>query len=257
MAVHGQNVWYELLTTDVDAAIRFYGEIMGWTTQPFEGSDPDAPYVMWTLGDRAIGGVMTLTEEASKMGATPHWMAYTAVDDVDEVAARVKQLGGAVHREPSDIPEVGRFAMLADPQGAAFSIFQALGDMPDNRSNAPGNFCWSELNTADYEAAWAFYSDLFDWRHHSSVDMGPSGTYFMFNDAAEATKGGMCNAAAQMSAPPHWLHYVTVPDINVALERTTQLGGSVLMGPTEIPGGEYIAHCRDPQGAAFAIYCES
>jgi hypothetical protein len=152
-----------------------------------------------------------------------------------------------------DIPKVGRFAMLADPQGASFAIFKPEGEAPPP-ADAAGQFSWAELNTTDYEAAWKFYSALFDWKHRSSMEMGPAGTYFMWHDPTEKTKGGMSNMAKQMNVPAHWLHYVTVDDIAATVERIKHKGGKILHGPAEIPGDDMIAQCQDPQGAFFAVY---
>jgi uncharacterized protein len=253
MAEQGQNVWYDLMTTDIAGATAFYTETIGWKTQQWQEADPNTPYTMWVAGEAPLGGVMLLPEEARAMGAPPHWVAYTCVDDVDAAAARAEAMGATVYAPPMDIPTVGRFAMLADPQGATFAIFKPSGEAsppPD----APGQFSWAELNTTDYEAAWKFYSELFGWKHKSSMDMGPAGTYFMWHDQAERTQGGMSNMAKQMNSPAHWLHYVTVPDIHACIERIKQKGGKVLNGPMEIPGDDLIAQCQDPQGGFFAIY---
>lgn len=253
MPKQGQNVWFELMTTDMEAATAFYGEVIGWKTQAFGADMPDMPYLMWVAGETPVGGVMPLPEPAAKMGAPAHWVAYTVVDDVDASAAKAQKLGATVHAPPMDIPNVGRFAMLADPQGATFAII-APADESEPPADAAGHFSWAELNTTDYEAAWGFYSDLFGWKHRSSMDMGPAGTYFMFQDATEKTKGGMSNLAKQMNAPAHWLHYVTVDDIHATVERIKKNGGTIMNGPMEIPGDDMIAQCQDPQGAFFAVY---
>jgi predicted enzyme related to lactoylglutathione lyase len=241
------------MTTDVDGAKAFYSETIGWKTMPYEDADPSKPYTMWVAGEAPLGGVLQLAEEAKAMGAPPHWIAYTVVDDVDGTAKQAGELGGKVYVPPMDIPKVGRFSILADPQGATFAIFKPAGDMsapPDETMQ----FSWAELNTTDYESAWTFYCELFGWKHRSSMDMGPMGTYFMWHDATEKTKGGMSNMAKQMNAPAHWLHYVTVDDMDGAVDRIKQHGGKIMNGPMPIPGDDTIAQCQDPQGAFFAIY---
>jgi len=253
MASKGQNVWYDLMTTNVEGATAFYTETIGWKTQVWKDGDPNKPYTMWKAGESPLGGVMALADEAKAMGAPPHWIAYTVVDDVDASAQTAEKLGGKVYASPMDIPEVGRFAILADPQGATFAIFKPAGEM-NAPPDAPGQFSWAELNTTDYEAAWKFYSELFGWQHRSSMEMGPSGTYFMFNDPSEKTKGGMSNMAKQMNAPAHWLHYVTVDDMDGTVERIKKHGGKILNGPMDIPGDDKIAQCQDPQGAFFAVF---
>lgn len=256
MAKKGQNVWYELMTTDTEAAIRFYTEVIGWQTKAFdEVQQADGPYTMWMVGEKGVGGVMKLPAEAKD--APPHWLAYTRVDDVDAAAEQATKLGGRVHHPPFDVPKVGRMAILADPQGAVFAIYKGEEDVPVAAPSGAGEFSWSELNTTDYEAAWTFYSQLFGWQHLDSMDMGPElGTYFMWKDADKVTKGGMSNAARVMKFPPTWLHYVTVEDVPAALARIKSQGGKVMNGPEDIPGGDVIAQCMDPQGAPFALYGE-
>jgi hypothetical protein len=251
----GQNVWFDLMTTDMEGAKNFYSEVIGWKTQPWEDADPKKPYTMWVAGDAPIGGMMPLPEEARKMGAPPHWLAYTSVEDVDKVLAQAQKLGAKVYAPAFDIPKVGRIAILADPQGATFAIFKSeQGEMPPRDRSAQGQFSWAELNTNDYEGAWKFYSQLFGWKETSSMDMGPAGTYFMFEGGAGATRGGMSNMAKQMKVPPHWLHYVTVKDMDRTVERIKQNGGKIMNGPMDIPGDDVVAQCQDPQGGFFAIY---
>jgi uncharacterized protein len=249
-AKKGRFDWYDLMTGDADAARSFYAAAIGWKTTKWEHAD----YEMWTVDGQSIGGMMSLPEEAKKMGAPPHWLGYIETDDVDATVKRAEQLGGKVHRPGTDIPTVGRFAVLADPQGAAFAVFKPLEPMDDPPLKA-GYFSWHELNTTDYQSAWKFYSELFGWKNTSSMDMGPElGTYWMFGLDTANSLGGMSNVATQMKAPPHWLYYVTVDDLDAALERIKQHGGKVLNGPMEVPGGDKIAQCMDPQGGMFAIH---
>lgn len=248
---HGRFMWYELMTSDVDAAKAFYTETIGWSVMPWG----DEGYQMWAVGERPIGGLMTLPEEAEAMGAPPHWIAYNAVTDADATAAKVAELGGAVLKAPWDIPEVGRIAILRDPQGAVFAVIQPQQEMPAAPPE-PGDVTWHELNTTDHAAAWKFYSALFGWSETMSMDMGEGvGTYFMFKDeGSEGSVGGMCDLAKAMGMPPHWLYYVTVDDLDGAVGRITAKGGKVVNGPMEVPGGDRVAQCMDPQGVAFAIH---
>lgn len=253
MTATGLNVWFDLMTTDVEGAKRFYGEVIGWKSESWDQADPNMPYTMFTAGGSSLGGVMPLNEGAKQQGAPSHWMAYTTVQDVDASVEKAKSLGAKVYAPPMDIPTVGRFAVLADPQGATFAVFAPADDMqapPD----AHGQFSWAELHTTDYEAAWKFYSELFGWKHRSSMEMPGMGTYLMFQDPTEKTKGGMSNTAEQMGAPPHWLHYVTVDDMGGTLEKVKTSGGKVVNGPMDVPGDDVIAVCQDPQGAYFAVY---
>jgi uncharacterized protein len=256
MSSKGRNVWYDLVTTDLEGAKRFYTEVIGWKAEQWKDSPPGMPYTMWMAGETGIGGLMPLPEEAKKMGAPPHWIAYTTVENVDASVKEATKLGGQVRAPAFDIPKVGRIAILADPQGATFAVFTPLGgeEMPPPPADKIGFFSWAELNTTDWEAAWKFYSQLFGWKERSKMDMGPGGVYFMFDEQSGHTKGGMSNMAKQMGLPAHWLHYVTVDDIDGTLARVKQKGGKVLNGPMPIPGDDVIAQCQDPQGAAFAVY---
>ncbi len=250
----GRFVWHDLMTSDPGAAQSFYTAIVGWGTDVWEGGE--TPYTMWTNAETAVGGVMQLPEEAKAMGAPPHWMAYVATPDTDATVAKAKELGANVFVEPTDIPSVGRFAVLADPQGAVFAVFTAAEDVPGH-DNPPGRgeFSWHELATSDYAAAFDFYAELFGWSKTDSMDMGEAGTYQMYGRGSFSL-GGMFNKTAEMPGPPAWLHYITVDDVNSAVEKVKELGGRVLNGPMEVPGGsgDLVAQCMDPQGAAFAIH---
>lgn len=253
----GRNVWFDLMTPDMEASKRFYTETIGWRTENWKDADPKMPYTMWMAGETMIGGLMPLPEEAKQMGVPPMWIAYTTVTDVDEAVKKIISLGGSLNMPAFDVPKVGRMAYVADPQGAAFAVFAPVGeDMPAPNREQPGIFSWSELNTHDADAAWGFYQKLFGWTEKGSMDMGPDGKYQMFQDPSGTTFGGMSNVATKMKVPPHWLHYVTVDDIDAAITRITNKGGKVMNGPMDIPGDDVIAQCVDPQGAFFAIYAK-
>ncbi|WP_224361562.1 VOC family protein [Hyalangium versicolor] len=246
----GRFVWYDLMTTDAAAAKAFYTEIIGWKTQRWE----QAGYEMWAVGEQTVGGMMALPDEAKKMGARPHWLAYIETDDVDATVKKAEQLGGKVHHPPTDIPTVGRFATLADPQGASFAVFKPTESGPDAPQKA-GFFSWHELYTTDYKAAWKFYSELFGWKNTRSMDMGEDmGEYWMYGLDSQNSMGGMSNVAKQQNTPPYWLYYVTVDDIDATVARIQKRGGKLLNGPMEVPGGDRIAQCMDPQGAMFAVH---
>lgn len=249
-AASGRFVWYDLMTTNTEAAKAFYTEIIGWKTSKWEGGD----YETWAMGDKGIGGLMVLPEQAKAAGAPPHWMGYVAVDDVDTTARKAESLGATIYVPGTDIPNVGRFAVLGDHQGATFAIFSSPmeGAAPDRESL--GRFSWAELNTTDWESAWKFYSALFGWKPTQSMDMGEFGQYFMFGTDSQQSMGGMSNAATMMKAPAHWLHYINVDDVDETARRITEKGGKILNGPMDIPGNDRIAQCMDPQGGYFAIY---
>jgi predicted enzyme related to lactoylglutathione lyase len=208
---------------------------------------------MWTNKDAPLGGVMTLPEEAKKGGAPPHWMAYVGTEDVAATADQAQKLGAKVLVPPTEIPNAGTFAVLEDPQGAVFSVYTPPEDSP--LSDAPpkrGEFSWHELATTDRKSAFDFYSKLFGWKETESTDMGEMGVYQMYGQT-ERTLGGMFNKPPEMPAPC-WLYYITVDDVEHSVEQVKAMGGRVLNGPMEVPGGDKVAQCQDPQGAMFAIH---
>lgn len=249
----GRFVWYELLTTDTKAAIAFYSHVIGWKTEQFGGSMGPEPYTMWAGTQGPLGGVMTLPEEAKKMGAPPHWMAHVEVSGVDKTVAQVKAKGGQVYVPPTDIPTVGRFSVIADPQGASLSVFEPAESMEAHDPSKNGEFVWSELITSNAPAALEFYSQLFGWKLLQEMDMGPMGKYFIFGQG-DKQYGGMMTKTPDMPMPPAWLYYINVDDLDAAIERATSKGAKKLMGPMEIPGGNRVAQLTDPQGAVFALH---
>jgi predicted enzyme related to lactoylglutathione lyase len=250
-APKGRFAWHELMTTDVDAAKAFYSEVIGWKTRKWEGG-PD--YTMFVAGDKPIAGVMQLPEQAVKDGAPPHWLGHVGVPDVAATRDQADKLGGTI-LHTQKIPEVGEFAVIRDPQGAVISAFQPT-DPSYDPGRGPGQVSWNELNTTDWEAARDFYTGLFGWNEVDSMDMGPElGTYWMYGlDGGDGALGGMSSVASSQKLPPHWLFYVSIDDLDAALERVEKNGGQVLNGPMEVPGGDRIAQCMDPQGAAFALH---
>jgi predicted enzyme related to lactoylglutathione lyase len=196
---------------------------------------------------------MDLPENAKKIGAPPSWLGYDGVDDVDAVADQVTRLGGSVHVPPRDIPDVGRFAVVADPQTATFALLKWLDPKWDQPAapGTPGRIGWHELMAADWEKAFAFYSELLGWQKAEAVDIGPMGKYQLFSVGGE-TIGGMFTKPAMVPAP-FWLYYVNVDAIDAAAERVTAGGGRIVNGPMEVPGGSWIVQCIDPQGAMFAL----
>ena len=246
----GRFVWYELLTTDVAGAIEFYADVLGWKTQTQAWGSSD--YTMWVAGQGPLGGVSVLPEAARTMGAPPYWQANVEVADVDRAAALAKERGGGVYVGPVDVPEVGRIAVVADPQGAASA-------MASHDTAKPGEFSWSELYTTDHEAAFRFYQELFGWERIRDVDLGAMGNYLVWGRGGKQLGGMMTMPAAMMktpdgrAAPPSWMHYVTTPDLDAALERAKKRNARVLSGPMVVPGGQRVVQLMDPQGAAFAL----
>jgi predicted enzyme related to lactoylglutathione lyase len=243
--------WYDVMTTDTKAARGFYCEVVGWGAQ--DSPAPGMDYTVLTMNGQGVAGLMPIPDDARETGVPPMWMGYIAVDDVDEAAGRLEREGGKVHRAPTDVPGIIRFAVVADPQGAGFIIAKGLMENapPELPPGTPGTVGWRELYAADGESAFAFYERMFGWSKGDAMDMGPMGKYQLF-----ATGGG--NVGGMMTKPPtvpvpHWTYYFNVPSIDAAAARVTAGGGKIINGPMQVPGDLWIVQCFDPQGAGFAL----
>ena len=246
-------VWHELMTTDAHAASAFYTAVLGWTTAV--EAMPQGNYILAAAGGTQVAGLMNLPPDAAAAGARPGWVGYAAVDDVDAKAAQAAATGGTVCHPPADIPQVGRFATVADPHGAVLCLFKGSGsdEAPVSTPGAQGTVGWNELYADDLDAAWAWYSRLLGWVKDTAVDMGPMGTYQLFAPAA-----GLPATGGMMKRPPEvpaacWLHYFNVDAVDAAAGRVRAAGGQVLGEPMQVPGGSWIVQCMDPQGAMFAL----
>jgi predicted enzyme related to lactoylglutathione lyase len=250
VGTHGCFVWYELTTTDTAAAKTFYAEVVGWRTR--DASAPGAPYALFTAAEASVGGLQGLPEAARKMGALPRWIGYVGVDDVDAAAGRIARLGGTVLVPPTDVANISRFSIVADPQMATLALFKWLTPGEQRRAalRTAGHVGWHELVAADWRTAFAFYGELFGWQK-VDADIGATGTYQLFA-AGGQTIGGMSTKPATVPMP-FWLYYFNVDDIDAAAERVMAGGGRILEGPTQAPGGSWIVRCTDPQGAMFAL----
>jgi len=247
----GQFVWYELMTSDTGAASDFYSKVTGWTTQ--DSGMPGMEYFMFATNGEPHSGLMQLTPEMQQKGIPPHWLGYVGVASVDDAAAQATSLGGQVMVPPTDIPNMGRFAVLADPHGAAIAVYSNTNpeEAWTNHQNDPGHVGWHELNAGDFDSAWAFYSALFGWELMESMDMGPMGTYHMYGKNGNML-GGMMTKPAEVPVP-FWSYYVNVPSIDTAVETIKASGGNLMVEPMEVPGGSFIIIGTDPQGAVFAL----
>ena len=192
---------------------------------------------------------MALPADAS--GTPAHWLVYVGTPNVDATCAQAQGLGARICKAATDIPNVGRFAVLADPQGATFAVFTPSGGPPPGAPPQQGAFSWHELQTTDVAAALRFYGQLFGWSKGVGHDMGAMGVYQLFEHGG-AGVGGICNTQGP-STPPSWLSYVHVADANRAVASAKAAGGRLLHGPIEVPGGSWIALFLDPQGGAFAV----
>jgi predicted enzyme related to lactoylglutathione lyase len=244
----GHFIWYDLLSESPEAAIAFYGHVVGWTSQPLGQG-----YTLFVASQGPQAGTVALPEAMKKMGVTPHWGSNVQVADVDATVAKVRDLGGRVTSEPKDFPNVGRLASIADPQGAAINLFKPNQAMKVRDSSKHGEFTWSELVTSDHEAAFRFYTALFGWKKQRDHDMGPMGKYLIYG-VGDKDLGGMFTKPKAMPTPPAWLYYVEVADLDAAVARAKSKDARLLNGPMEVPGGARIAQLLDPQGAAFALH---
>ena len=241
------------MTTDMSGAESFYKTVVGWNPAPFA---PDGSYVVFNKpgGDGGAGGMMLLPDAARQMGATPHWLMYVGTPDVDATAMRIAQLGGRVVKQPADIPGTGRFAVVSDPTGAMFGIYQPDASMA-GQSRGPqslGDFSWFELYTPNPDAAWNFYSAMFGWEKTSAMDMGEMGVYQMVGRGGGIPNGGMMQPPP--GAPAAWMPYALVKDAKGAAELITANGGQIVNGPMEVPGGDWIVQGIDPQGVMFSLH---
>jgi uncharacterized protein len=250
MVSDGHFAWYELITPDIEAAKQFYTEVMGWGA--LDVSAPGRAYILFTVGQKPVCGLMDLPEDAKDMGGKPCWVGYVKVSDVDATAERIERLGGAVRVPPTDIPDISRFAVFADPQSATLALLTSLSrdDEKPFEMSTPGRVSWHELAAADWEPALAFYSEIFGWQK-GSFDQGVMGTYQLFSAGGQMV-GGMFTKPPTTVAP-FWLYYFDVDDIDAAMERVVAGGGQILEGAIEVPGGGWVARCNDPQGAVFAL----
>jgi uncharacterized protein len=246
-----QFCWVELLTSDVAAAQAFYSDVMGWTCAPSGLADRD--YRLFSYDGHGAGGLMLLPEAAKAQGARPSWIGYVATADVDADSAKILAAGGKVYRPAETLPGIGRFAVVADPQGAVFALWHDLS----GRDHTPlppmsiGQVGWHELYTDDVEKAFAFYAEQFRWTKSEALDMGPMGVYQIFA-AGGAPTGGMMRRPEPVPQP-FWNYYFTVPALDAAIAKVKKGGGTIVNGPNEVPGGAWIVQGLDPQGAFFSL----
>lgn len=244
---HGSWIWYELLTTDADAALAFYTKVVGWTPSKFEGAPSD--YTILNAGADGVGGVMK-----NPTPTPPAWYGYIGVDDVDATVAKIEALGGKVDMPPTTMEQVGRMAMVADPQSARFYVMRGASPEASNAyaRQGMGKASWNELQTSDDAAALDFYGQVFGWRKDGAMPM-PWGEYSFLRGAADPEVWGAMMPREKADQPIGWSFYFRVGQIDEAKARVEQGGGTVLQGPMEVPGGEWVLVARDPQGAVFGL----
>lgn len=253
--MQGHFFWYDLMAADTAAAAKFYGDIVGWSVAD-SGTAGHNYFIFSTPGaqSQGVAGLMNIPDEVAKGGGRPFWMGYIYVEDVDAMCARIVAEGGAVHRQPCDVAGVIRFAVVADPQGAPFLIARPV---PQNQRaelapGTTGTVGWHELYAEEWQSAFAFYEKLFGWTKGDTLDMGPMGSYQLFLTGGSQPVGGMMTRPPQIPRP-FWSFYFNVPSVGAAVDKINAAGGTVFMGPHEVPGGQWIVQAMDPQGAPFAL----
>jgi predicted enzyme related to lactoylglutathione lyase len=243
----GTFSWAELATTDPDAAKSFYAALLGWEAQDLPLPD-DGYYSMQRMQGKDVAAITAQQQAQREAGVPPLWQSYVTVESADEAARRAGELGGTVHAPPFDVMEAGRMAVIQDPQGAFFMVWEPKQHIGAGLVNAPGALCWNELASPDLDASPAFYKGLFGW-DLEAFEGGPMRYLTIKN--GEANNGGM--RETQPEEPPNWLVYFAVDDVDATMARVGELGGGTVAGPFEMAMGK-IGIVHDPQGAVFALY---
>jgi len=252
----GEFIWYELMSPDPEGSKAFYDAVVGWDIS--EAAPEFQGYRMIGRSDgKFAGGVLPISAEMQQHGARPTWLGYIHVTDVDRSVGKIEQAGGKSLMPATDIPNVGRIAMVADPQGAPFYVMKPIppaGD-PNAKSDVfsaseQQRVGWNELQTSDVEGARRFYGDQFGWGSEEYMDMGEMGLYRFF-DQQGTRIGALFDASNGQRS--HWRFYIRVPSISAAKDAAERGGGTIHMGPHQVPTGEYVVIGSDPQGAEFAL----
>ncbi|MEM1449056.1 MAG: VOC family protein [Planctomycetota bacterium] len=252
----GEFCWIDLNAHDLEAAVRWYGDLFGWAHEmmPSDGGNP--PYAFFVQGEAAVGGIGQMSDEMKAMGIPPMWNSYVCTEDCEATEAKVKELGGTVTVPTMEVPGKGKLAFFLDPEGASFAAWQTTSsDGQPVLVREPGGLCWNELMTRDAEKAKAFYGELTAW----SAETMPMGDidYVMLRQNGEDAAGMMPMAGPQFEGvPAHWLVYFMVEDCAATAAKVEASGGKVLVPPTQLPVGTFASY-SDPQGGVFATVDEN
>ncbi len=247
----GTFCWFELATTDQVAAKEFYTSLFGWSVTDFPMGPTDF-YSMFKLEGLDVGAAYTLRPDQRSQGVPPHWMLYVAVQSADEAARRAAELGGKIFAPAFDVMEFGRMAVLADPTGAVFSVWQPKNHIGTRITGVDGTVCWADLSTSDAEKAAEFYSGLFGWQVSKS-EHDSSG--YLHIKSGEEFIGGIPPAAFRNpQVPPHWLLYFQVSSCDPSAQKGKDRGAELLLIPQDVQNVGRMAILKDPQGAVFALF---
>jgi hypothetical protein len=248
----GSFCWPELATTDQKSGVAFYRTLFGWDVDD-QPMGPGETYSMFKMRGKEVAAGYTMRPEERQHGAPPHWNTYISVENADAAAQRAQALGGKVLAPPFDVMDAGRMAILQDPTGATFQVWQPKRHLGTRIQGEPGALCWTELATRDTRAAETFYTQLFGWRVKRGPDGGMEYTEF---SVGETPSGGMMAMPSQVPSqvPAHWTPYFQVTDCDASAAKATSAGGKTIVPPTDIPKVGRFAMIQDPQGATFAIF---
>ncbi|MBV9405095.1 MAG: VOC family protein [Acidobacteriaceae bacterium] len=247
----GTFCWFELATSDHEAAKQFYTSLFGWTFNDFP-MGPSMVYSIFQLQGRDVAATYTLNAEQKAHGVPPHWLLYVTTENADAAASKAAENGATVMVPPFDVMEQGRMAVLMDPAGAAFAVWQPKNHPGTGMAGVNGTVCWADLNTPDIDKAKTFYQNLFGW-HIDKSEGDPTGYTHIKN--GEEFIGGIPPAEYRNpNAPPHWMIYFLMADCAASSQKAQQLGAQTLMGPQEIPNVGRMAILQDPQSAVFALF---
>jgi uncharacterized protein len=245
----GTFCWVELGTTDGEGAKKFYTELFGWdfTDNPI---GPGMVYTMLKQDGKDVGALYQMPAEMTEQGIPPHWLSYVSVTSADETATKATELGGTIRKEPFDVFDIGRMAVIQDPTGAVFALWQPRKHIGAGIVNVPNSLVWNELGTTDVAKATEFYTNLFGW----TADVQQFGIEYTIFKNGERGAGGCYKLTPEMgNVPSHWLVYFAVDDCDATTEKAASLGAKTMKPPDDIPGVGRFSILLDPQGAAFAI----
>ena len=248
----GNFVWFELSTTGQSAAKQFYSSLLGWESQDMP-MGPDMLYTMFRLNGRDTAGAYTMKAEERQMGIPPNWLMYISVDNADATVATILEHGGNPMSPAFDVPNVGRMAVIQDPAGAVFAIFQPGHHHGVRVYAEPGAFCWVDLQTPDRDRAAKFYGSVFGWEFTLGKDKDPNG-YLHIKNHGEFIGGLPPSRHLTPNVPPHWLAYIQSANCEAQTAKAAQLGAKVLVPTMAIEGTGNFSVIADPQGAVFALY---
>lgn len=249
----GSFCWVELGTTDQNAAKRFYGELFGWVANDMP-MGPEGVYTIFKLNGRDAAAGYTLRQDQRARGVPPHWILYVTVESADAKAGQAAKAGGTVLAGPFDVMDVGRMAVLTDPTGAAFCVWQAKGGKANGLADVDGTLCWADLNTPDPDRAGKFYGELFGWKFTKDTDDDPPSGYLHIQNGGDFIGGLPPVTARSSQMPAHWLPYFQISNCDATAAKARQLGAKFYLDPMTLEDVGRFAVLADPQGAVFAIF---